>query len=85
MPKQLEVFRSLGETVSIGWKRDDVPRIHVFGQGKEGEYFQPASGPEGGPHWPCVVCDHHGYTEADFHEQLTRLLKASGQIDGVEA
>lgn len=73
--KQAQVFQSLGETVSVGWLRDDVPSVvHVFAQCKPGERFQPSNG-AGGPHWPCKVCEAHGYTEDDFHAQMGALCQ----------
>ncbi len=70
--KQLKVFASLGSTHSVGWERDDLPMVHVFGNAEPGARFKPSNG-RGGPHWPCPVCQAHGYTEADFHRQLKAL------------
>jgi len=74
MPKQLQIFRSMAEANSVGWVRDDVHMMHVFAQAKPGEHIVPGDG-HGGKHWPCVVCEHHGYTEAIFWSQLAALIK----------
>lgn len=73
--KQLKVYGSLVTTNSVGWGRDDMPVIHVFAQAEPGAVFKPSNG-RGGPHWPCVVCDEHGYTEDDFHKQMAALMRA---------
>ena len=72
--KQLSVFRSMGPKFGVGWKRDDAPLLHIFAMAASGEVFQPSDG-HGGPHWPCEVCDHHGFTEKDFHEQILDALE----------
>jgi hypothetical protein len=69
--KQLTVLPSLGTTYSVGWLRDDG-LFHQFAQAVPGERFRPVNG-NGGPHWPCSVCDAHGYTEADFDRQMKQL------------
>jgi hypothetical protein len=48
--------------------------VHVFAQAKPGEPFQPSNG-RGGPHWPCPVCEAHGYTKEDFHREMVELMK----------
>jgi hypothetical protein len=73
--KKLEIFPSMGGTYGVGWMRDDAPMIHLFANAKSGESFRPASGPEGGPHWPCEVCEAHGYSEKDFHAQIGDALE----------
>ena len=74
MTAKLQVFASMGEEFSVGWKRDDAPLIHVFAQAKPGHRFTPGNG-RGGLHWPCPVCDAHGFTEGDFYEQIADALK----------
>lgn len=71
---QLKVFRSLAASYSVGWKREDVPMVHVFAQAEPGAVFQPSDG-HGGPHWPCTVCSQHGYTEEDFHKDMTAIME----------
>lgn len=73
--KQLEFLPSLGGTIGVGWKRDDIPGIfHMFASVLPGERFT-ARNAEGGPHWPCEVCVAHGYTEADFHKQVVEKIQ----------
>ncbi len=72
--KRIRVFSSLDSTNSVGWAREDLPLIHVFAQAKPGEAFQPSNG-NGGPHWPCAVCDAHGYTPEMFHAQMLVLME----------
>jgi hypothetical protein len=74
MPKKLSVFRSIGKALGVGWERDDIPMLHVFAIAEPGESFQPSGGPDRGPHWPCEVCEEHGYTEEDFHAQVIDAL-----------
>jgi hypothetical protein len=71
--KQLQIFGSLAAEQSVGWLRDDARLVHVFAQAKPGERVMPSDGC-GGEHWPCQVCDHHGYTEEDFWSQLAQLV-----------
>lgn len=71
--KQLEILQSLGTTRSVGWVRDDIPSLfHTFADAERGARFVPSNG-RGGPHWPCPVCEAHGFTEWDFHTQMTAL------------
>jgi hypothetical protein len=72
MLKELKIYPSLTTTQSVGWDRDDAPLVHVFAQAEPGQPFTPTNG-RGGPHWPCKVCIYHGYTKADFHNQISRL------------
>lgn len=72
--KQLGVFHTMGGTLGVGWKRDDVNMIHLFANVAPGEKFQPTSGSLRGPHWPCNVCDSHRFTEKDFHDQIQSTL-----------
>lgn len=66
---ELRIFPSLGREYSIGWERRDLEGVvHVFAQAEPGAPFSV----EG--HWPCPVCDAHGYSEADFREQVAPLL-----------
>ena len=75
MRKQLQVYRSLGTALSVGWPRDDVPTvIHVFAQAEPGASFKPEDG-YGNPHWPCRVCKAHGFTESDFRDQILGALE----------
>jgi len=75
MPKQLRVFASMGGTYGVGWPRDDLPMIHMFcASVPPGAAFQPSDG-HGGPHWPCDVCDTHGFTEQDFTDQIHDALQ----------
>lgn len=67
--KRLEVYRSLGPELSIGWERDDLPLIHVFAQKVPGGAFSVDG------HWPCQVCEAHGFTERDFHSQISAALE----------
>jgi hypothetical protein len=69
-PRVLELYRSLGTTLSVGWERTDLPLIHVIFQAEPGEYvnFKLSS------HWPCKVCEDHGYTIEDFKAQLEPAL-----------
>jgi hypothetical protein len=79
--KQLRVYTSLDPKNSVGWMRDDIPGgyvVHVFAQALPGAMFQPSDG-RGGPHWPCEVCKMHGYTEADFHEQMLELMRETNR------
>lgn len=77
--KQLYVYGSMNpNSCSVGWMRDDLPMVHVFAQAAPGAVFQPSDG-RGGPHWPCKVCDHYGYTEHDFDEQMTALMRAQAE------
>lgn len=76
--KQIKVFGSLTDVLSVGWMRDDIRMVHVFGQARAGEPFQPSNG-QGGPHWPCAVCEHHEYTREDFIRQMTALSKPMPQ------
>jgi hypothetical protein len=71
---QLQVFRSLAPEFTVGWKREDLPMVHGFAQALPGTAFQPSDG-HGGPHWPCKVCDYHGYTEEDFYRDMVVLMK----------
>lgn len=71
---KLQIYPSLGTTFSVGWMRKDVPMVHVFAQAKSGEKFWPSDG-HGGPHWPCIVCDYHGYTENDFHKEMREIIR----------
>jgi hypothetical protein len=71
---KLKVFRSLAPQNSVGWLRSDLPMVHVFAQALPGETFRPSNGPEGGPHWPCIVCEYHGYTQEDFHSDMLELM-----------
>lgn len=73
MAKKLRIFESMGSALGVGWERDDHPMIHLFALAEPGEVFQP-SVLGGGPHWPCEVCDEHGYTEQDFHGQIIEAL-----------
>ena len=72
--KTLRVFRLMGFTLGVGWMRDDIPMIHMFASVLSGEKFQSSNG-HGGPHWPCDVCDEHGYIEEDFHDQIVEALE----------
>lgn len=72
--KQLELYHSFGGTIGVGWLRDDMKVIHMFANERPGEIFQPSDG-NGGPHWPCGVCDEHGYTEKDFRDQILPALE----------
>jgi hypothetical protein len=75
MTKKLQVFTSIVGTYTVGWERDDLPLIHMFFEGvAPGEPFRP-SDDAGGPHWPCMVCDTHGFTEQDFHDQIRDALE----------
>lgn len=66
---KLQVYRSLGESLSVGWERRDVPRlIHVFAQVVPGAAFSVDG------HWPCPVCDEHGFSADDFHMQIADAL-----------
>jgi hypothetical protein len=78
---KLQVFRSLAAQSSVGWLRSDVPMVHVFAQALPGEAFRPSNGPEGGPHWPCIVCDHHGYTQEDFYVEMLALMQTPTRED----
>ena len=72
---QLQVFSSVVGTYTVGWHRDDLPMIHMFFKGvPSGESFRP-SDEHGGPHWPCDVCDTHGFTEQDFTDQIHDALQ----------
>lgn len=73
--KQLQIFRSMDPmSQSVGWLRDDPTKmVHVFAQAAPGEPFQPSNG-RGGPHWPCSVCESHGYAELDFKQQMLALM-----------
>jgi len=84
--KKLQVFASMGlqlpgqmfvlaaqVSYGVGWERDDLPVIHVFAKAAPGDMFTASNG-HGGPHWPCEICDAHGYSEADFHEQIEDAL-----------
>ena len=73
--KQLKVYRSLATSLSVGWQRDDLPLVHVIAQAEPGEVITPSKGPQGGPHWPCTVCENHGYSEKLFYEQLPAALE----------
>lgn len=68
--KTLQVYRSLGALLSVGWERDDVPMVHVFAQAAPGSAFKVDR------HWPCPVCAAHGYTETDFRLQIGPALEA---------
>ena len=78
--KQLKVFRSMGAQFGVGWTRDDLPMIHVFAMAASGERFRPSNGDDG-PHWPCTVCDDHGFTEADFRDQIQGALERGPEDD----
>jgi hypothetical protein len=68
--KQLQVYSSLGTTFSVGWERDDLPMlVHVFANAAPGERFDVQK------HWPCKVCESHGYTEVNFHAQIGPALE----------
>ena len=71
--KLLRVLRSMGAKFGVGWERDDVDMIHIFATAAPGEAFCASNG-HGGPHWPCEVCDSHGFTEADFYDQMPGAL-----------
>lgn len=71
--KKLRVYPSLARTLSVGWMRDDLPMVHVFGQAEPGQIFQPSNG-HGGSHWPCSVCEEHNYTVMDFDQQMCELM-----------
>ena len=72
--KQLEIMPSIGETFAVGWLRDDMPNVvHVFANALQGQIFKPGNG-FGGPHWPCKVCEAHGYSEEDFDVQMRALM-----------
>lgn len=69
-PKTLLVYRSLGESLSIGWERDDAPGlVHVFAQAVPGAAFSVDA------HWPCSVCSSHNYTEEEFRLQIGPALE----------
>lgn len=75
MKKTLEVIPNLEGDLAVGWMRDDMSHVfHAFAMAAPGAAFQPSNG-HGGPHWPCPVCDAHGYTEADFDEQMNKLME----------
>lgn len=71
-PRVLELYRSLGTTLSVGWAREDLPMIHVFFQAEPGQRVKF----ELSDHWPCKVCKDHGYTIEDFKAQLEPALLA---------
>lgn len=73
MSKVLSVYRSLAPQFALGWLRDDVFMVHGIAQASPGEDVVPSDG-RGGPHWPCEVCDAHGYSEALFHGQVEAAL-----------
>lgn len=72
--KHLKIFPSMAGTFGIGWKRDDAPMMHLFANEAPGALFQPSNG-RGGPHWPCPVCEAHGYTKQDFYDQIEEALE----------
>ncbi len=77
--KKLKVYTSMAtSSSSVGWERDDVPMVHVFAQAEPGTVFQPSDG-RGGPHWPCKVCDWHGYTAEDFNAQMLEIMGVEAQ------
>jgi len=53
--------------------------VHVFAQVEPGAVFQPSDG-HGGPHWPCTVCSQHGYTEDDFHKEMTAIMEGQKRM-----
>jgi len=74
--KQIQVYESMDpKSYSVGWLRDDMPVVHVFAQTSPGQPFQPSNG-RGGPHWPCDVCEGHGYTELDFQDQMLEIMQS---------
>ena len=73
--KQLKLYRAFDGENAVGWDRDDVPMVHVLGKARPGAKFQPSDG-HGGPHWPCPICDAHGYNETHFRNQMLWLMKA---------
>jgi len=69
--KTLRVYRSLGEELSVGWERDDLPMlIHIFASVRPGAAFSVDG------HWPCEVCKKHNYTEQDFRAQIGPAFEA---------
>lgn len=89
MAKQLRVFPSMAGTYAVGWVRDDVKVVHVFANARSGQRFRPSNG-RGGPHWPCEICESHGFTEQDFHNQIRAALAKGpawprNESDGGEA
>ncbi len=71
--KQIKIYPSMLSTLSVGWLRDDLPMVHVFAQAEPGAAFRTGNGNDY-PHWPCAVCEAHGYTEADFGRQMLELM-----------
>lgn len=72
--KTLNVYASLGETLDLGFLRDDVPNvIHTIARAAPGDPIIPSSA-NGGPHWPCQVCEEHGFTQALFYTQIQDAL-----------
>ncbi len=72
--KQLEILQSVAPGLhGIGWMRNDLPMFHTFSIFKDGEEIIPSNG-RGGNHWPCKVCQEHGYTEEDFNNQLANMV-----------
>ncbi len=60
---KLKVYPDMGGEVQAGFMRTDVPMFHSVAREKQGCAFDPAE------HWPCTVCEVHGFTLEDFRAQ----------------
>lgn len=60
---KLEMFDApFAQKIAIGFRRQDVPMVHVIAQEKPGDPFQVDD------HFAaCEVCKAHGITHDDFH------------------
>lgn len=73
--KTLNVYASLDPNLfSVGFPRDDLRNvIHTIAQAAPGEPIIPSNG-HGAPHWPCAVCEAHGYSPTLFNAQIEDAL-----------
>ncbi len=62
MTVRIQIFQVLTGDTAIGYRRRDVPIVHVIHQAPAGARFQI------GDHFEtCAVCKEHGVTHEVFH------------------
>jgi hypothetical protein len=65
----LKLFRSLTGETAIGYKRADLPIVHVIAQAEPGTRFTVDD------HFAsCEICKAHGVTQERFHAWYTEKL-----------
>lgn len=62
------IYPDLGGGLHVAYPRNDCPLAHTIVRAEQGAEFDPGS------HWPCDVCEEHGFSPGDFAEQWPAAL-----------